>query len=96
MEDISNINKRQHKVTLINRRTCTITGVMDVLSFDISEILLETDAGMLMMKGKDLHINRLTLEKGEIDVEGKVDSITYSESSTYASKNESFLSKLFK
>ena len=37
----------------------------DVLSFDLSEILLVTDQGMLLIKGSDLHVNRLTLEKGE-------------------------------
>lgn len=96
MEDISNINKRQHKLMLTNRRTCTISGVADVLSFDVNEILLETDQGMLMLRGKDLHVNRLTLDKGEVDVEGKIDSLTYSENSTYGTKGESIFSKLFK
>ncbi len=53
------------------RRTGTVTGVVDVLSFDLTEILLETDQGMLMIRGSDLHVNRLTLEKGEVDVEGQ-------------------------
>ena len=73
-----------------------VSGVADVLSFDLSEILLETDQGMLMIKGNDLHVNRLTLEKGEVDIEGKIDSLTYSEVSNYASKGESLLGKLFK
>ena len=51
---------------------------------------------MLMIKGNDLHVNRLTLEKGEVDIEGKIDSLTYSEVSNYASKGESLLGKLFK
>ena len=62
-----------------NRRTGTITGVADVISFDITEVLLETEQGMLMIKGADLHVNRLTLEKGEIDIEGRIDSLAYSE-----------------
>lgn len=73
-----------------------VSGVSDVLSFDLAEILLETDQGMLMIKGSDLHVNRLTLEKGEVDVEGKIDSLTYSEVSGYGSKGESLLGKLFK
>ena len=81
---------------LTNRRTCMVSGVSDVLSFDLAEILLETDQGMLMIKGSDLHVNRLTLEKGEVDVEGKIDSLTYSEVSGYGSKGESLLGKLFK
>ncbi len=96
MEDLNGANKRVHKVMLTNRKTCTINGVNDVLSFDIHEILLETDQGMLMIKGKDLHVNRLTLEKGEVDVDGKIDSLTYSETAGSGNKNESLLSKLFR
>jgi len=96
MEDLNNINKRTHKLMLVNRRTCTISGVNDVLSFDVSEIILETDQGMLMIKGSELHISRLTLEKGEVDLDGKVDSFTYSDTGGYQGKNESLLQKLFR
>lgn len=96
MEDLNSTNKRVHKIMLTNRKTCTINGVNDVLSFDIHEILLETDQGMLMIKGDDLHVNRLTLDKGEVDVDGKIDSLTYSEGTSYGNKGESLLSKLFK
>ncbi len=96
MEDLNSTNKRVHKIMLTNRKTCTINGVNDVLSFDIHEILLETDQGMLMIKGDDLHVNRLTLDKGEVDIDGKIDSLTYSESTSYGNKGESLLSKLFK
>ena len=95
MEDM-NTKQRAHKLMLTNRRTCIVSGVSDVLSFDLAEILLETDQGMLMIKGSDLHVNRLTLEKGEVDVEGKIDSLTYSDISGYGTKGESLLGKLFK
>lgn len=96
MEDINNVKQRTHKLSLINRKSCAISGVSDVLSFDIHEILLETDQGMLMIKGDDLHVNRLTLDQGEVDIEGKIDSFTYSEVSGHTAKGESFLTKLFK
>lgn len=96
MEEFNSVKQRTHKLTLSSRRICTITGVVDVLSFDVSEILLETDQGMLMIKGSELHVNRLTLEKGEVDVEGKIDSLTYSEAGSNQNRNESLLSKLFK
>lgn len=67
-----------------------------MLSFDVSEVLLETEQGMLMMKGKDLHVNRLMLDKGEVDVDGRIDSLTYSESSAYGGKGESIFSRLFR
>lgn len=87
--------QRAHKVTIIGRRSGTISGVSDVLSFDVNEILLETDMGMLMIKGKELHVKRLTLEKGEVDIEGELDSLTYS-SGGASDKNESLLGRLFR
>lgn len=96
MEDLNAVKQRTHKLMLTNRRTCTITGVSDVLSFDIHEIIVETDQGMLMIKGEDLHVSRLTLEKGEVDIDGKVDSFTYSDVTSHGAKGESFFTKLFK
>lgn len=95
---MENLNSaaRMHKVSLSNRRTCTINGVSDVLSFDIHEILLETEQGMLMIKGNELHVNRLTLDKGEVDVEGRIDSLTYSDVTASAQKAESLLARLFR
>lgn len=85
-----------HKIVISNRKSGVLSGVIDVLSFDVGEILLETELGMLMIKGNDLHVNRLTLEKGEIDIEGKIDSLTYSDVKTASKKNESLLGRLFK
>ena len=96
MEDLNKINKRAHKLMLTNRRTCTISGVNDVLSFDVNEILLETEQGMLMIKGNELHVSRLSLDKGEVDIDGRIDSLTYSETAGYGAKGESILARLFK
>ena len=54
---------RQHRVILTNRGTCALNGISDILSFDVNEILLETEMGMLMIRGIDLHVNRLTTGK---------------------------------
>ena len=67
---------KAHKLVINNRKTSMVTGVLDVLAFDLNEILLETEQGMLMVKGKDLHVNRLNLEKGEVDIEGTVESLS--------------------
>ena len=96
MEELTNVNKRTHKLILNNRRTCNLTGINDVLSFDENEIILETEQGMLMIKGNELHVNRLILDKGEVDVDGRIDSFTYSEQSNMAAKGESLLARLFK
>ena len=95
MEDL-NSSTRMHKMTMTNRKSCTINGVNDVLSFDIHEILLETEQGLLMIKGNDLHVSRLTLEKGEVDVDGRIDSLTYSDAAGAGPKSESLLTKLFR
>lgn len=87
---------RQHKIILTNRGTCALNGISDILSFDVNEILLETDLGMLMIRGTDLHVNRLTLEKGEVDVSGKIDSLQYSDMAKGGRQGESLLSRLFK
>ena len=50
--------QKSHKLVLNNRKTGLVTGVLDVLSFNLNEILLETEQGMLMVKGTDLHVNR--------------------------------------
>lgn len=88
---------KAHKVLLSNRKTGNFSGVIDVLSFDVGEILLETEQGMLLIKGADLHVNRLTLEKGEIDISGRIDSLNYSDGNAYGKPaNESFFGRLFK
>ena len=87
---------KSHKITLTNRKSGSFTGVLDVISFDIAEILLETEQGMLNVKGKDLHVNRLNLEKGEVDIEGIIDTLSYSQVPSSAKKTENVFGKWFK
>ena len=56
----------------------------------------ETEQGMLHVKGKDLHVNRLSLEKGEVDLTGHIDSVAYSEVQQSSKKGDNFFMKLFK
>lgn len=96
MEEKQQLQVKNHKVSLNARNQVGITGVKDVLSFHALEVLLETEEGILMIRGNDLHVKRLSLEKGEVDVDGRVDSLTYSDNNSYAKAGESFLNKLFK
>lgn len=84
-----------HKIMLNNREKGTITGILDVLSFDENTIVLDTDMGLLTIRGKDLHVSRLTLEKGEIDIEGRTDSLTYSSNEAHRKSGQSLLARLF-
>lgn len=95
MENFSTGNK-QHKVTMTNRHACALTGIKDVLSFDVHEVILETEQGMLAIKGEDLHVSRLSLDSGEVDVDGRVDSFAYSDTSGPGHKGESLFAKLFR
>ena len=85
-----------HKLTITNRKSALVTGVADVLAFDLNEILLETTQGMLMIKGNDLHVKRLSLEKGEVDIDGKIDSFLYSEIANHGTTKESLFGRLFR
>lgn len=85
-----------HNIVLNNREKGNLTGILDVISFDENIIVLDTDMGLLTIKGKDLHVSRLTLENGEIDMEGKIDSFVYSSNESFRKSGQSLLSRLFK
>lgn len=68
-----------HKVSLFNRNNGLISGVKEVISFDPNEIILDTEQGMLMIQGEELHVTKLTVEKGEVELEGLVYSMVYSD-----------------
>lgn len=87
---------RPHKLTLQNRSVLGAGGIRDVVSFDENQVILDTDMGLLTIKGKDLHVSRLTLEKGEVDVDGTVDSLVYSSNETFRKSGESLFTRLFK
>lgn len=95
VEQQNNIS-RNHKLSLDNRKRSTMTGIKDVVEFDLNQVLLESVLGMIHIKGKDLKVTRLSLEKGEVDIEGTVDSVTYSETKDYGQKGKSVIKRLFK
>lgn len=86
---------QHHTFFMNNRKEVQLSGVTDVKSFDEQEIVLDTEMGTLLLRGSGLHMGRLTLEKGEIDITGKVDSIIYTERKGYKN-GESFLARLLK
>ncbi len=92
MED--KLTPKNHKLQINERKQGLVTGVKDVISFDPEVVLLDTQMGILTIKGKDLHVKRLTLERGEVDVEGEFDSFTYTQSKS--AKRAAFASRLFK
>ncbi len=84
-----------HRLTMQDRAKVELTGVTEVISFDNKEILLETIDGALRFGGEDLHVKRLTLERGEIAIEGRIQEISYHESGKDKTAG-SFFGRLFR
>lgn len=86
--------KKMHNLIMENRAQLTVSGVEDVDSFDEEQVVLFTDYGELTIKGDNLHINKLSIENGEVSVEGDIFALTYSD--TEPAAGSGFLSRLFK
>lgn len=82
-------------LVLENRGKLSISGVLDVLSFDDQVVMVETELGLLTVKGENLRINKLSIDTSEVVVEGEISYLSYSENNQ--DKNSSSLfSKIFK
>lgn len=68
---------RAHSLSLDNRRSAALTGVSQVLAFDENQVILLTEGGEIALTGENLHVTRLMLEEGQLTVEGRLDSIFY-------------------
>lgn len=66
-----------HSVNLQDRRRLTVSGVEDVESFDENAVVLQTAGGLLILRGSALHIDKLSIEGGELLVTGRIDSLVY-------------------
>ena len=82
-------------LVLENREKLSVSGVLDVLSFDDQVIIIETELGLLNVKGDNLRINKLSIDTSEVVVEGKIYSLLYSESHS-DKKATSLIGKIFK
>lgn len=80
---------------LENRGKLSISGVLDVLSFDDQVVIVETELGLLTIKGENLRINKLSIDTSEVIVEGDISYMAYSNKDIEKEKN-SFISKIFK
>lgn len=90
------IEDKKSNIILENRRRLVLTGVIEIFSFDDEKISLNTNQGLLNIKGQELKISKLDVQSGEAIIIGLVDSCIYSTNSKKADDKESILSKLFK
>lgn len=68
-----------HKLTLDRRNALTMSGVTEVISFDDATVVLGTELGTLMVHGKDLQLKTLSVEGGQVAVEGSIAALIYQE-----------------
>jgi len=82
-----------HNVIMEGRERLSVSGVEDVESFDEGTIVVYTNKGMLIVSGGELHIEKLSIDGGDLAVEGRIDSLRYEEETK---EKGSLLSRLFK
>ena len=68
-----------HKLQLNDRAQLTMTGVTEVVSFEETSVVLRTSLGTLVVQGRDLQLKTLSLEGGQVEVEGTVSALVYEE-----------------
>ena len=81
-------------IIMENREKISVTGVIDIHSFDDELVLAQTDLGILTIKGDDLKMNKLNLDNNELIVEGQIIAVAYSD--TNQAKKSGFMNKIFK
>ncbi len=94
-KDTDKLELLNHSISITERQNVQISGVTKIDSFDNEEFLLETSAGPLGIKGKDLEIIKLDTYEGTIMIKGVVDAFSYFDTGK-SKKENSIISKLFK
>jgi len=96
MDELKKTTNSFQNIVLENREKLNITGIVDVFSFDDQIIIVETELGLLTIKGENLKINKLSLDSSDFVVDGKISSLSYSESDFGVKKSKNIISKIFK
>ncbi|MDR1066495.1 MAG: sporulation protein YabP [Clostridiales bacterium] len=86
----------KHSINVSRREIAVVTGVIDVISFDDETVITDTELGSLVIRGVNLHVSRLNLENGELEIDGDIASVTYEDQSAFGKGGGSFFNKLFK
>jgi len=92
MKDYNMMAVAEHRLELTGREHLTVSGVEDVDRFDETGIVMSTTAGTLVITGEELHIGKLSLDGGELHVDGRIDSVTYEDE---GSGRKGLLTRLF-
>lgn len=68
-----------HRLSLSERKKLTVTGVKEVISFEETSVILQTCMGLLTVQGSQLQLKTLSLEGGQVEVEGTITALHYEE-----------------
>ena len=74
--------QKSHSLSMENRKCAALTGVQEVLAFDENQVILLTESGEIALTGENLHVTKLMLEEGNLTVEGRLDSVFYTQTSS--------------
>lgn len=92
---LEEVNAGSHEIKIVDRKRIHMTGIKKITSFDHEEFLLESNMGVILLKGEELEIIKLDTHDGNVAIKGKITSMIYMDGKEKA-KEESLLSKLFK
>lgn len=87
---------RVQNLILENREKLSVSGVIDVESFNDECVIVDTELGILVVRGEDLHISKLNLDSSELNIEGDICSCEYNDRDGSRSKGSGFFSRMFK
>lgn len=91
-----NKTMKMQNIILENRNKLHLSGVLDVLNFDEEIVTVDTELGILIIKGSDLRLNKFNLENAELNIDGEIISMAYDEKNYSNKKGEGILTKIFK
>lgn len=96
IEEKKTIKPKIQNIIIENREKLSVSGVIDVESFNDGCVVVDTELGVLVVRGDELHINKLNIDSSELNIEGDIISCEYSDREGSRSKGPGFFGKLFK
>lgn len=95
IDEKKTLKPKVQNLILENREKLSISGVIDVESFNDESVVIDTELGVLVVRGMDLHISKLNIDSSELSVEGDIMSCEYSDRDGSRSKG-GFFARMFK
>lgn len=96
IEEKKVVKQKIQNIIIENREKISVSGIIDVESFNDECVIVDTELGVLVIRGEDLHISKLSIDNSELNIEGEIVSCEYNEKENTKSRGGSFLSRMFK